>query len=61
MGKYTWNEEKYTREQLIKYFFKNKSDWEELLNAAQAVWDQIEENCCVERGNKWENVVIEKE
>lgn len=48
-----WNNENMYRENLIKLFEDNPNEYKKLKKLAQQTWNNLEENCRVERKRKW--------
>jgi recombination protein RecA len=51
-----WEEKKYQKADLIKFFDKNNNEYMKLKNLAQKVWNEIEEDVKIDLKPKWKMV-----
>jgi recombination protein RecA len=52
-GHYEWNDKKYFKNDLIKYFDKHKNEYEDLLELSQDTWNKMEEDAKINLSPKW--------
>lgn len=58
-GYYEWNDKKYYKTDLVKFFDKSDDDYQELKEIAQETWDKMEADAKIDLKPKWRNTELD--